>query len=156
MNRKLRRHHILSAVMVTTLAAATGCASTRHGDAPATAKAEPAQPSAQTTPAPATGNANADANASAPSITNGTATVTIGGRPARFGSNVTDAAWAPDGSRLAYVDGNGNIATARPNGGDVHVLTRTDQKVKRAHPTWAAAGSTIEFTERGRDGVWRP
>ncbi|HZD97399.1 MAG TPA: hypothetical protein VE132_04470 [Micromonosporaceae bacterium] len=158
MNRKLRRHHILSAVMVTTLAAASGCASTRHGDAPATAKAEPAQPSAQTTPtthAPAPGSANADANASAPSITNGTATVTIGGRPARFGSSVTDATWAPDGSRLAYVDGNGNIATARPDGGDVHVLTRTDRNVKRAHPTWAAAGSTIEFTERGRDGVWR-
>ncbi len=159
MNRKLRRHHILSAVMVTTLAAATGCASAaRHGDAPSTEKAEPAQPVAQSaTPAhaPAPGNANGDANASAPSITNGTATVTIAGQSARFGSTVTDAAWAPDGSRLAYVDGNGNIATARPDGGDVHVLTRTDKGVKRAHPTWAAAGSTIEFTERGHDGVWR-
>ena len=159
MNRKLRRHHILSAVMVTTLAAATGCASAaRHGDAPSTEKAEPAQPVAQAaTPAnvPAPGNANGDANASAPSITNGTATVTIAGQPARFGSTVTDAAWAPDGSRLAYVDGKGNIATAQPDGGDVHVLTRTDKGVKRAHPTWAAAGSTIEFTERGHDGVWR-
>jgi hypothetical protein len=56
---------------------------------------------------------------------------------------------------LAYVDGNGNIATARPDGGDVHVLTRTDKGIKRARPTWAAAGRTIEFTERGRDGVWR-
>ena len=166
MNRKLRRHHILSAVMVTTLAAATGCASaTRHGDTPSNRKANPDQPIAQSTPAtsttdaPAPGNANAnasgDANAYAPSITNGTATVTIAGRPVRFGSTVTDAAWAPDGSRLAYVDGNGNIATARPDGGDVHVLTRTDKSVKRAHPTWASAGSTIEFTERGHDGVWR-
>lgn len=161
MNRKLRRHHILSAVMVTTLAAATGCASaTRHGDTPSTGKPEPAQPIAQSTPtptthAPAPGKADGDANASAPSITNGTATVTIAGRPARFGSTVTDAAWAPDGSRLAYVDGNGNIATARPDGSDVHVLTRADKNVKRAHPTWAAAGSTIEFTERGHDGVWR-
>jgi len=159
MNRKLRRHHILSAVMVTTLAAATGCASaTRHANTPSTAKADPAQPIAQsttTTPEPAQGNANADANASVPSVTNGTATVTIAGRPARFGTTVTDAAWAPDGSRLAYVDGNGNIATARSDGGDVHVLTRTDKSVKRAHPTWAAAGTTIEFTERGRDGIWR-
>jgi hypothetical protein len=157
MNRKLRRHHLLSAVMVTALAAATGCTSAnRHADTPAPAKAEPAQPGAQTTPtthAPAPGSANADANA--PAITNGTATVTIGGRPARFGSSVTEAAWAPDGSRLAYVDGNGNIATAQPDGGDVHVLTRTDKTVKRAHPTWASVGSTIEFTERGHDGVWR-
>lgn len=161
MTRKLRRHHILSAVMVTTLAAATGCASaTRHGDTPSTEQADPAQPIAQSMPTPAThapapGNANGDANANAPSITNGTATVTIGGRPARFGSTVTDAAWAPDGSRLAYVDGNGNIATARPDGGDVHVLTRTEKGVKRAHPTWAGAGRAIEFTERGHDGVWR-
>jgi hypothetical protein len=64
MNRKLRHHHILSAVMVTTLAAATGCASsTRHGGAPA--KAEPAQPITQSTPMPteAPAPANADANA---------------------------------------------------------------------------------------------
>ncbi len=101
------------------------------------------------------GNVHGAQNSNAPSITNGTATVTIAGRSTRFGSTVTDAAWAPDGSRLAYVDGHGNIATAQPDGRDVHVLTRTDKTVKRAHPTWASVGSTIEFTERGHDGVWR-
>jgi hypothetical protein len=161
MNRKLRRHHILSAVMVTTLAAASGCASTsRHGDAARTAKAEPAQPtqsSAAPSPAPSTRPAPvpAKADANALTITNGSSTVTTAGQPTRFGSTVTDAAWSPDGSRLAYVDGNGNIATARPDGSDVRVLTRTDKKVKRAHPTWAGAGGAIEFTERGHDGVWR-
>jgi WD40-like Beta Propeller Repeat len=160
MNRKLRRHHILSAVMVTTLAAATGCTSAnRHADTPTSAKAEPGHPIAQSTPTPtptpAPGNVNGYANSNAPSITNGTATVTIAGRSTRFGSTVTDAAWAPDGSRLAYVDGHGNIATAQSDGRDVHVLTRTDKTVKRAHPTWASVGSTIEFTERGHDGVWR-
>jgi WD40-like Beta Propeller Repeat len=168
MNRKLRRHHILSAVMVTTLAAATGCASTgRHADTPGAAKAEPAQPIAQSSPtpssapptsaarAPAAASANGNANVNVPSITNGSSTVIIAGQPTRFGSTVTDGVWSPDGSRLAYVDDNGNIATARPDGSDVRVLTRTDRKVKRAHPTWGNAGSAIEFTERGRDSVWR-
>ena len=165
MNRKLRRHHILSAVMVTTLAAATGCASTsRHGDAPATAKAESAQPAQSSSasppaqspsPSPSRAPVPAKADTNALSITNGSSTVTTAGQPTRFGSTVTDAAWSPDGSRLAYVDGTGNIATARSDGSDVRVLTRTNAKVKRAHPTWAAAGRTIEFAERGHDGVWR-
>jgi hypothetical protein len=160
MNRKLRRHHILSAVMVTTLAAASGCASTsRHGDRPGTAKPEPPQTaqssaaSSRASSSPTPVPAKADTNAL--SITNGSSTVITAGQPTRFGSTVTDAAWSPDGSRLAYVDGNGNIATARPDGSDVRVLTRTDKKVKRAHPTWAGAGGAIEFTERGHDGVWR-
>jgi WD40-like Beta Propeller Repeat len=161
MNRKLRRHHILSAVMVSTLAAASGCALTsRHDDAAGVATGKPAQPSrssAASSPAPSTSPAPvpAKADTNALSITNGSSTVTTAGQPTRFGSNVTDGAWSPDGSRLAYVDENGNIATARSDGSDVRLLTRTNAKIKRAHPTWAAAGRTIEFAERGHDGVWR-
>jgi hypothetical protein len=70
-------------------------------------------------------------------FSNGTNTVTIGGRQVTFPGPVTDATWSPDGTRIAYVDGDGNIATARPDGSDVLVLTKKDAGVVRSRPSWS-------------------
>lgn len=93
--------------------------------------------------------------ASTPTISDGTNQVRIGGASVTFPSTVTDAAWSPDGTRLAYVDGNGDIATARPDGSGVLVLTQTKPGVTRAQPTFEDGGGEIVFSERGADGVWR-
>jgi len=53
------------------------------------------------------------------------------------------------------VDGNGNIATAGADGTRVVVLTRTDAKAERAHPTWRDGGLAIQYAERDANGVWR-
>lgn len=93
--------------------------------------------------------------AGVPTISDGTDKVVIAGTSVTFPSTVTDAAWSPDGTRLAYVDGDGNIATARPDGSGVLVLTQPKVGVKRAQPAFEDGGGEIVFSERGTDGVWR-
>jgi Tol biopolymer transport system component len=78
-------------------------------------------------------------------ISDGTSTVQIGGRAVAFPSKVTDAAWSPDGSRIAFIDADGNIATARPDGTSLTVLTAAKSGVTRSNPTWY--GGLVLFTE---------
>jgi putative cell wall binding repeat protein/WD40 repeat protein len=85
----------------------------------------------------------------------GAAGATIRTGDIHFSSTATDASWSADGSRIAFVDSSGNIATARPDGSDVQVLTTTNTAVKRADPAWTDGGEVIAFAERGKDGVWR-
>jgi Tol biopolymer transport system component len=72
-------------------------------------------------------------------VSDGTATVSIGGKAVTFPGPVTDATWSPDGSRIAYIDGDGNVATARPDGTGVFVLTAKDPSVVRSRPSWSRA-----------------
>ncbi|NUR25214.1 MAG: hypothetical protein HOV83_05090, partial [Catenulispora sp.] len=78
-------------------------------------------------------------------VSDGTASVAVGGRSVHFPGPVTDAAWAPDGSRIAYIDGNGQLATADAAGGDVRVLT--SGTAARSHPAWEDGGSEIVFAQ---------
>jgi Tol biopolymer transport system component len=84
-------------------------------------------------------------------ISDGTPRVRIGDAVVTFPSSVTDAVWSPDGSRIAYVDGDGNIATARPDGTDVLVLTTTDSSVVRSRPAWLR--QWIVYAEKKADGT---
>jgi WD40 repeat protein len=104
---------------------------------------------------PTHGTAGPVYNATVPTVSNGTDRVLIDHTAVTFPSTVTDAAWSPDGARLVYVDGGGNIATARPDGTAVRVLTQTKPGVKRAQPAFEDGGGEIVFSERGADGVWR-
>jgi hypothetical protein len=62
--------------------------------------------------------------------------VTVGATAVTFMTRVSEPAWSPDGSRIAFVDGDGNIATARPDGTGLLVLTTAASGVVRSHPTW--------------------
>ncbi|HET7386018.1 MAG TPA: hypothetical protein VFJ19_05060 [Nocardioidaceae bacterium] len=88
-------------------------------------------------------------------LSDGTDQVRVGRDDVSFPGPVLDAAVSPNGTQIAYVDGDGNISTARLDGTGVRVLTSTDPGVRRAHPTFEDGGSEIVFTERGTDGVWR-
>jgi hypothetical protein len=83
-------------------------------------------------------------------VSDGTDTVIIDGNPVKFPTTVTDAAWAPDGSRIAFIDADSNIATARPDGSDLVVLTKAGAGVRRSNPTWDRR--RIIFTEWAADG----
>jgi hypothetical protein len=78
--------------------------------------------------------------AGTPLISDGSATVTIGGVPVPFPTKVTDAAWSPDGSRIAFVDGDGDISTARPDGGSLVALVKPDKGSRLSSPAWDGGG----------------
>ncbi len=84
-------------------------------------------------------------------VSNGTNVVSIGDRQVTFSSRVTDATMSPDGTRIAYVDGDGNIATAKPDGSGVEVLTTTNASVVRSRPSWSRA--FIFYAEKKGDGT---
>lgn len=61
---------------------------------------------------------------------------------------VMDAEWAPDGSRVAYVDESGNVISARYDGSDPIVVS-SGLGGMPSHPTWMAGGSFIVFALNG-------
>jgi len=69
-----------------------------------------------------------------------------GGTEAMPSSRVADAEWAPDGSRVAYVDQNGSLISARFDGSDPIVVA---SQVGASHPTWMNGGSLIVYASGG-------
>ena len=61
-------------------------------------------------------------------------------------ANVTDAEWSPNGSRVAYVDQNGSIISARSDGSDPIVVAAN---AGATHPTWMNGGSFIVYAAGG-------
>jgi Tol biopolymer transport system component len=71
------------------------------------------------------------------------------GRVRLTGSQSTDCNWSPDGSMIAFSDGN-NIQAIKPNGTGLTQLTRT-AAIERA-PIWSPDGTTIAFLRQERGG----
>ena len=61
---------------------------------------------------------------------------------------VNDAEWAPDGSRVAYVDENGDLISVRSDATDKIVVAQG--LGTGAHPTWMNGGSFIVYVQGGR------
>lgn len=139
---------VIASSIITTAACGGGHSTPHAGGSASQAGAGGGASASPTRPAPVY-------TASVPTISDGTNKVLIGGVSVTFPSTVTDAAWSPDGTRLVYLDGDGNIATARPDGSGVLVLTQTKPGAKRAQPAFEDGGGEIVFSERGTDGVWR-
>jgi hypothetical protein len=84
-------------------------------------------------------------------ISDGTNIVRVGDQKVTFPTTVTDAVFSADGSRIAFVNGDGNIATARPDGKSLKVLTTKVAGAVRSRPAWT--GGTVVFTERTGNGA---
>ena len=145
---------IAGSIISTTAACGGGSGTTPHANGTASGGGG-THPGASASASPSPTGPVPVYTATVPTISDGTNKVVIGGVSITFPSTVTDAAWSSDGTRLAYVDGDGNIATARPDGSGVLVLTQTKSGVKRAQPAFEDGGGEIVFSERGTDGVWR-
>jgi WD40-like Beta Propeller Repeat len=85
-------------------------------------------------------------------VSDGTDKVRVGDATVTFPTTVTDAAWSPDGSRIAFVDADGNISTALADGSNRVVLTAAKPGLARARPVWAA--TFVYFDERVGTKPW--
>jgi hypothetical protein len=84
-------------------------------------------------------------------VSDGTDQVHIGDQTVKFPTTVTDAAWSPDGSQIAFVDGDGNISASRVDGSGRRVLTKAAAGVVRSRPSWSR--DLIFFAEKRPDGT---
>ncbi|HEY9483249.1 MAG TPA: cell wall-binding repeat-containing protein, partial [Micromonosporaceae bacterium] len=89
------------------------------------------------------------------SATNGTKTISWqGGTPAALTlsrDTVTDGAWSPDGSRMAFVNQNGALETVRYNSAsDTGMYAEADGDA-RSRPTWTDDGSFLLWSAQVTD-----
>jgi len=83
---------------------------------------------------------------------------TLGGAPLATIPEAADAAWSPDGRRLAYLqrraDGKGNeLAVSAADGSDARAILRSDSQYPfLRHPAWSPDGQTIAVV-RGTGGI---
>lgn len=71
---------------------------------------------------------------SALTISDGTDSVLINGVPVDFGVAVHDLAWSPDGTRGAFIDGDGNLVVSDAAGGGRIVVAANPGGQQRSHP----------------------
>ncbi|MFB9365942.1 hypothetical protein [Kitasatospora albolonga] len=136
--------------------AASSAPSRPSTDAPASPTAAPsatATPSASATPTtPAVPTTPAAPRTTAPgvvpaallnrtahtglTISNGTNLVVMDGTTVDFHTAVRDLSWSPDGSRAAFVDGNGDLVTSRPDGTGRSLVAKNPGGQSWSHPTW--------------------
>ena len=88
------------------------------------------------------------------SVTN-TLTLTSTGlvqQPLLRARNVTAFTWSPDGSRIAFVDGDGNIAISAVDGSDRRALTQVQPEHRLAeYLQGQLAALVVEVHPSGRD-----
>jgi hypothetical protein len=77
-------------------------------------------------------------------ISNGTKTVTFGGVSVTFPTTVSDAAFSPDGSQLAFIDGDGDVAVSRLDGSGLEKVAKRKPGETYSRPAWGD-GISIYF-----------
>jgi hypothetical protein len=90
-------------------------------------------PTRSTPPAPPAMNGTAHSRLT---ISNGTRQVLMNGTSVDFGTAVRDLTWNPDGSKAAFIDGDGDLVTANPDGSGRVVLAKHIPGQSWSHPAW--------------------
>jgi hypothetical protein len=109
-----------------------------RSNAPATGGATPTGTTAPTGSATASTPATPTRGTGVPHLTisNGTEFVQMENAVVDFHTLVRDLTWAPDGTTAAFINGNGDLVTAKPDGTDQIVVARNPGGQTWSHPTW--------------------
>ncbi|MBD0690204.1 PD40 domain-containing protein [Streptomyces sp. CBMA123] len=90
-------------------------------------------------PAPGGKEVNGTSAANHLTISTGTKTVAMNGTTVDFGTVVRDLAWSPDGKKVVFVNGDGDLVTANPDGSGKSTLAKAPSGEAWSHPTWQHA-----------------
>jgi hypothetical protein len=146
----------------------TGCASTVRVGAGAGSAAPTGTSSAPSgsasAPAGQATSSSSSSSAAAPvlngtghsglTISNGTSRVLMNGTSVDFGTVVRDLAWNPDGTKAAFIDGNGNLDTANPDGSGRVLVARAPSGENWSHPTWQVTKADKQYEMPARDNIF--
>ncbi|SEG46971.1 hypothetical protein SAMN05216223_105351 [Actinacidiphila yanglinensis] len=69
-------------------------------------------------------------------ISDGTRYVVMNGTRVDFGTLVRDLSWSPDGTKAAFVDGDGDLVVSDPDGSGRVVVAKNPGGQTWSHPTW--------------------
>ncbi|MFC4034016.1 hypothetical protein ACFO3J_21405 [Streptomyces polygonati] len=78
-------------------------------------------------------------------ISDGTRFVVMNGTRVDFGTPVRDLAWSPDGKKAAFIDGDGDLVTAGPDGGGRVVVAENPGDQNWSHPAWQVRPYDAEY-----------
>lgn len=133
-------------------------ASPTSGAPAATGSAGPG--GASGSPAPGGKEVNGTSAANHLTISTGARTVALNGTTVDFGTAVRDLAWSPDGKKAVFINGDGDLVTANPDGGGKVVVAKHPAGETWSHPTWqratkdASNGAVPNATDRFKNLVF--
>lgn len=78
-------------------------------------------------------------------VSDGSSTLVVGGTARTLPTTVTDAVWAPNGSRVAYVDTAGDLISSKADGSEVRMLAPGGHGTVISHPTWMSDGGWVAY-----------
>ncbi|MGW2250901.1 hypothetical protein ACWCXH_11940 [Kitasatospora sp. NPDC001660] len=80
-------------------------------------------------------------------ISTGSQTVVMNGTTVDFGTVVRDLAWSPDGKRAAFINANGDLVTANPDGSGKVTVAKNPGGETWSHPSWQHAEPSASVTD---------
>nr|WTB32337.1 hypothetical protein OG781_25225 [Streptomyces sp. NBC_00830] len=86
-------------------------------------------------------------------ISNGSNTVLMNGTSVDFGTAVRDLAWSPDGSRAAFIDGDGDLVVSAADGTGRKIVAKNPGGQTWSHPTWQVYGKDSQNSHSGQQNL---
>ncbi|MEV7025595.1 hypothetical protein [Kitasatospora sp. NPDC093558] len=80
-------------------------------------------------------------------ISTGTQTVVMNGTTVDFGTVVRDLAWSPDGKHAAFINGDGDLVTANPDGSNKVTVAKNPGGETWSHPSWQHAEKSASVSD---------
>ncbi|PYC82686.1 hypothetical protein C7C46_10040 [Streptomyces tateyamensis] len=87
-------------------------------------------------------------------MSNGTPIVLLDSSTVDFHTPVRDLAWSPDGSRAAFIDGNGNLVVSRPDGTGQVTVAENPGRQTWSHPSWQVVKSDPDLGNPAKNRIF--
>jgi hypothetical protein len=120
----------------TTGAPAAGASSSAAGGASGGVNAPASSPSSSPASSASSAQALNATGGTGLTISDGGAKLLMNGTAVDFGTKVLDPAWSSDGSKVAFIDGGGNLVVANADGTGRIEAAHNPGGGKWSHPTW--------------------